>query len=492
MNYSPGNRRLISLRISSSMAFSCAADAGFLIAAFRADNTTPIAKLYQNCCIRVFPLYLSGATNKGGLDPVRKLFYEKVKDMSPPLKDYMREYINLLAGHPSAVDKYVSETLKNITGNKLKGNEIYGVGRFLNKLQFGGKIAWNVATPFINLTQTFINTPTETGLVNFLKGIKHFGVALLSKNSWQAKMLEESKIFKDIPKFTIDDFSTMAGVYEKSVGKLGKTVDKYIDLGSSLFRTSENINRGIAFFSGVNKGIVKKDLKLAMKEGLDVVRKTQFLFGSVDRPLAFSSVPARSLFQFQQFTFKQLEFSFNVIKDFFSGKDLLKLPRYLFLTAGVIEGARRMMGVDLATRVGTIPRGITAIVPEWVAPAFGKAQWYLGWGWLPAFDSFYGRYPFVGTYGQLLLDIMVRPLQAPAEAERTGQRIKDFILTSIPSGVQVKRILKEWKDIDKLLQGNRKQVITFFGFRDSEEALETFERQLRNRESLLERLKEKF
>ena len=70
----------------------------------------------------------------------------------------------------------------------------------------------------------------------------------------------------------------------------------------------------------------------------DIVRKTQFVFDSVDTPVGMSSDIMKTLFQFQSFSTKQIEFLGGKAKGAFYGKEKAKniigLIRYAL--AGII------------------------------------------------------------------------------------------------------------------------------------------------------------
>ncbi|WP_323157047.1 hypothetical protein, partial [Pseudomonas rhodesiae] len=73
--------------------------------------------------------------------------------------------------------------------------------------------------------------------------------------------------------------------------------------------TAEHINRGAAYFGAKAKGLSQG---MSEQEAIDfakeIVRKTQFVFDSVDTPVGMSSDIMKTLLQFQSFTTKQIEF----------------------------------------------------------------------------------------------------------------------------------------------------------------------------------------
>ena len=61
-----------------------------------------------------------------------------------------------------------------------------------------------------------------------------------------------------------------------------------------------------------------------MEFGREIVRKTQFSFGSIDTPVGLQSDIAKTLTQFQSFTIKQGEFLTEMAMD----KNFVGLIRY--------------------------------------------------------------------------------------------------------------------------------------------------------------------
>lgn len=78
------------------------------------------------------------------------------------------------------------------------------------------------------------------------------------------------------------------------------------------FNKVEELNEGAAYFGAKSKALTEgKTEEEAIKYGKEIVAKTQFLFDSIDTPVGMGGVIPKTLFQFQTYTTKQLNFVYN-------------------------------------------------------------------------------------------------------------------------------------------------------------------------------------
>jgi hypothetical protein len=111
-----------------------------------------------------------------------------------------------------------------------------------------------------------------------------------------------------------------------------------------MFELAEKINRGSAYYGAKSKGLSKgMSEQAAIEYAKDIVRKTQFTFGSIDTPPVLASDLVKTLAQFQSFTLKQAEFLGGKVKQ----KDILGIIRYIGATLVFAQTAGKLIGYDL-------------------------------------------------------------------------------------------------------------------------------------------------
>src|SRR5262249_26172422 len=98
-------------------------------------------------------------------------------------------------------------------------------------------------------------------------------------------------------------------IQDRAMSAAKRTMEK-LDKGLFVFfDTAEKINRGSAYLGAKAKALrMGKTEAQAIEYAKQLVRDTQFSFGSVDTPVALRSDLAKTLGQFQSYTTKQLEF----------------------------------------------------------------------------------------------------------------------------------------------------------------------------------------
>ena len=120
-------------------------------------------------------------------------------------------------------------------------------------------------------------------------------------------------------------------IQDRTLSSTKKAIEKFDKLLFSFFETAERVNRGAAYFGAKSKALAEgKTIEEAVKFGKETVRKTQFLFGSIDTPVALQSDIAKTIMQFQNFTLKQSEF----LAEIAISKNFIGLIRYV--VAGMV------------------------------------------------------------------------------------------------------------------------------------------------------------
>ena len=114
------------------------------------------------------------------------------------------------------------------------------------------------------------------------------------------------------------------------------------------FDQAEKINRGAAYLGAKAKGLSKGMSETeAIEYAKDIVGKTQFNYDAIDQPVALGSDIMKTLFQFQSYTVKQLEFLTEMAKD----KNVIGLIRYGLAGYLFVNTVGKAMGMTEAELV---------------------------------------------------------------------------------------------------------------------------------------------
>lgn len=247
--------------------------------------------------------YARGAARKiaygGGKHPVTgeaiTPLLDDIKDLLPGIPDdkakYFSDYVNDVIGIPRAKPGEVSQAM--IEANK-KMKEKLGVD--VTGLEFGRTISGNLMTPTQNLTQSLL-TLGHVSPVNWTRSWAEVPKVLIQNTEW-----ERLRRLGIVSRRTKADDDLLA-----QMGKQ-RGLGKAIELGSTAFRGTENINRAHAFYSGLHEA-ASKGLQGAEAERFarDIVRKTQFVFGPEDAAELSRAVRnplGRSVLQYKSFPAK--------------------------------------------------------------------------------------------------------------------------------------------------------------------------------------------
>ena len=253
--------------------------------------------------------YVKRGTRKVHMDPV----LEKIQGRVGPSIDsdlveesvfkYIQKYIENINMRPSSLEKGVDNWIKQMIGYKLGSRPTTAITRTLRRLTYRGMLGLNPGSALRNLSQG-INTYAELG-----EKYTAIGYAGLYKKGASEELAREGVLNAGF----IED--RVLSSTKKAIKMLDKTLFVF-------FETAERINRGAAYFGakakGLNQGMSEEK---AIEFGKETVRKTQFVFDSVDTPVGMSSDIMKTLFQFQTFTTKQIEFLGGKVKGSFFGKE---------------------------------------------------------------------------------------------------------------------------------------------------------------------------
>jgi hypothetical protein len=285
------------------------------------------AKGYVEDAFKAMDAYVKRATRKYNMDPALK----QLKSASDGLEDSAFNYVKALGDRvnmrPTHIDNLLDNLIKSSPiGYKLGQRPTAKVSRQIRQTIYRGTLGLNFGSAIRNLTQG-ANTYSQLGEVNTAKGYLKAVKSIMTGDD----ELIRSGVLAD--SFIQD--RNISG-YKKFWEKLDKGLFVF-------FEAAEKINRGAAYFGGkakaLSQGLSEQE---AIKAGVEMARKTQFTFGSVDTPVALQSDLVKIATQFQSFNIKQSEFLAEMIKN----KEYAGMVRWMGANALLLFTVGQMMGWD--------------------------------------------------------------------------------------------------------------------------------------------------
>jgi len=281
--------------------------------------------------------YVKRATRKVHMDESLNNLSKASKDLETSQFNYVKNYADRINMRPTQLDTLIDNGVKNVIGYRLGARPTNTMTRMARKIVSRAKLGFSFSSAFKNLTQG-VNTFAELGTKYTTKGYMDLftkGTKELEDNGVLLEQMIEDK-----------DSSAIKNFWEK------------FDKGTFFnFEATEKINRGAAYYGAKAKGLAQGMTEdQAINYGREIAGKTQFVFGSIDTPLALSSDIAKTAAQFQTFSLKQLEFIGEMIRN----KKYASLARYVGAGAviyGMIGSAFGMKWTDIlpGLRFGTPP-----------------------------------------------------------------------------------------------------------------------------------------
>ncbi len=279
--------------------------------------------------------YAKRAVRKVHMDPALEAIREKAgvqlefSNIEKSQFKYIQRYIENIQMRPTDLEEGIDNLVKSVIGYRFGQRPAIALLRTFRQATFRGMLGLNPTSALRNLSQG-INTYAVLGEKYTARGYLN----LFLKGAMQE--LAERGILKST--FIQDRLQT-------SRQKFMEKSDKVL---FSLFDTVEKINRGAAYFGAKAKYLdehagdklvpYKTYEDEAIKYAKKVVAQTQFLYDTVDTPVGMSSGLAKTLFQFQTYTTKQLEFLFTINKGKgYKGAQKLKyaVPYIRYILAGL-------------------------------------------------------------------------------------------------------------------------------------------------------------
>ncbi len=290
------------------------------------------AKGYIEDTWKALDAYVKRSTRKVHMDPVLDRIQTKAgsslefANIEESQFRYVQKYIENINMRPTNVDKSIDNFIKNIPfiGNKFGQRPVTAITKFFRQMTYRGMLGLNPGSAIRNLSQG-INTYATLGEKYTVLGY--------------AKLFNKGSM-----KELVDQGVLNAGFVQDKVLSATKKKIQMLDKGLfAMFETVERINRGAAYFGAKSKALKEgKSLDEAIEYAKDIVRKTQFVFDSVDSPVGMSSDIMKTLFQFQTFTTKQIEFLGGMIKD----KNVKGLTRYTLAGLAFVYTIGQAIGME--------------------------------------------------------------------------------------------------------------------------------------------------
>lgn len=282
---------------------------------------------YIEDAFRALDAYVKRATRKFHMDPALEKLSSASENLEIDSWNYVKQYADRINLRPTTLDNLVDNLVKSTpVGYKLGQRPVANVTRKLRQQVYRGTLGLNIGSAIRNLTQG-VNTYAQLGekytATGYLKAIK----AMMTGS----QELENAGVLRN-------SFIEDRGI--SATKKLWEKIDKGL---FTFFEMAEKINRGSAYYGAKSKalaqGMSEQD---AVKVGLDLARKTQFTFGSVDTPVALQSDIIKFATQFQSFNIKQTEF----LAEMFKSKQYSGLIRWLGANAVILLTLGKVMGWD--------------------------------------------------------------------------------------------------------------------------------------------------
>jgi hypothetical protein len=264
------------------------------------------AKGYKQDTWAALDAYVKRGTRKAFMDNPLANLKEASKSLEKSQWDYVKKYADGINMRPTNLDNLIDNGIKQMIGYRLGQRPTTRITQFLRKATYRGMLGLNLSSALRNISQG-INTYAKLGekytVIGYSKLLSPANYAELTRERIFAQNMIEDR--------------TLSAT-KKLVEKLDKGLFFF-------FEQAERINRGSAYFGGKAKALAEgKTEEQAIEFGKKIVRDTQFLFGKIDTPVLLQSDLMKTLFQFQTFTTKQVEFLTEMAKN----KEFAGLIRY--------------------------------------------------------------------------------------------------------------------------------------------------------------------
>lgn len=331
--------------------------------------------------------YTKRAVRKVHMDEALSAIQKKAGILEQSQFNYVKRYADRVNLRPTEFDKIVDNGIKQIVGYRFGQRPVAVLSSLMRRMTYRGLLGLNLGSALRNLSQG-INTYAKLGekytTIGYLK--------LLDPSNH--KELIDQNIFNQ------------GFIQDRHLTSTKKAIEK-IDKGLFyFFEMAERINRGSAYFGAKAKGLAKGMSEAeAIEYGKNMVKETQFSFGSVDTPVALSSDLMKTTFQLQNFTTKQIEF----LTDMFKKKEFAGLLRYSL--SGIL------FVYTIGKAIGMEPKELLPVYRLGIPPSL-KAPFELGKALLGTKDK-YGNERDLSDKTKDVVDSLTGVVPAGAQIKKT-------------------------------------------------------------------------
>ena len=282
---------------------------------------------YVEDVFRALDAYVKRATRKVNMDPALKQLESRESKLDLASWDYVKNYTDRINLRPTTWDELLDNAIKQSPiGYKFGQRPVTALSKSIRQMVYRGTLGLNVGSAIRNLTQG-VNTYSQLGEKYTSVGLMK---ALRSVASRDSELVDVGVL-----RNTLIEDRTLS-----STKKFWENMDKGLFF---LFEAAEKLNRGTAYYGAKSRALSQgKTEKEAIEAGLEMARKTQFTFGSVDTPVALQSDLVKLATQFQSYNVKQTEFLAEMVKN----KEFLGVARWLGANAVILATVGQAMGWD--------------------------------------------------------------------------------------------------------------------------------------------------
>ena len=276
---------------------------------------------------RALQAYTKRATRKFYMDPALEGLAKREPDLELSQWNYVKRLTDRVNMRPVELDNIIDTTIKSIpgVGYRLGQRPTATLSKTGRQLVYRGTLGLNFSSALRNITQG-ANSYAELGEKYTFIGYKK------ALQNWTSGELERVGVLQD--SFVQDQTPT---VFKSVLGKIDKVL-------FSLFEAAEKLNRGACYYGGLTKAeAAGKTGQEAINYAKNLVRKTQFTFGSIDTPVAMSSDLMKVITQLQSYNIKQIEFLAGKVK----AKEWGGLLRFIGSTLVLQKLFRDALGIKL-------------------------------------------------------------------------------------------------------------------------------------------------
>lgn len=277
--------------------------------------------------------YVKRGLRKVHMDPALESTKKAAEGLEDSQFKYIKNYVDKINLRPGDIDNWIDNAIKaSPIGYKLGSRPVAYVTQKARRMVYRGLLGLNFSSALRNLSQAS-NTYAELGERYTLLGYAKVAQNLPKLLAGQGSELHTVGVLRD------------GFIQDRNLNATKQLIKKADEGLFYVFNLAEKINRGAAYWGGkaraLKKGLTEEQ---AIKEGVEVARKTQFTFGNVDTPLALQGDLMKTLAQLQSYSVKQIEFLGEKV----AAKDLAGITRYI--------GANLLFGLTIGKLFGWEPK----------------------------------------------------------------------------------------------------------------------------------------